>query len=439
MKRRFFVKLLNNIFKAISISSIVAFLSFGLAADLEVWAAATDPDSIALYERLNAEFEEINGVDVELTFGDRANQNTLLRVAIASGGGPDVSMMDVGDAYLGAMARAGLVTSLTSAYSELGWDQRILPAGIDVVTYNDEIWAVPVQQEANGLWYNAAIFRDNGWAPPDTWENFIAAAEGANAIGLDAISHGTRSLATAPQLLASIVYGLIPADIVWQASNLEGNLTWGDDPRFLEAIETLVAWNEGGWLPENVIAFDHMEYVNHFLAGKAAMGPMGPWQANNMYQGWVDGEIEPTFLPFPAQDTSFPLTNQGAPGNSLWVSANVSKKALPLALAWIEHINIRAESQQAWLFELGILPMTSEVIDPADFQGNVPFQTVVEGHEALGLQGGTSGQWLDHFVSPAGSEVFQNGQARVLAGSWTPEQFIAELVKVTNSSRAEAQ
>jgi raffinose/stachyose/melibiose transport system substrate-binding protein len=433
------MKLLNSLVKAITLSSVVAFLSFGLAADLEIWAASNNPDMIAMYERLNAEFEEIHGVDVELSFGDRTNQNTLLRVAIASGGGPDVAMMDVGDAYLGAMARAGLVTSLTSAYRELGWDERILPAGIDVVTYNDEIWAVPVQQEANGLWYNAAIFRDNGWAPPDTWENFIAAAEGAHAIGLDAIAHGTRSLATAPQLLASVVYGLIPADIVWQASNLEGNITWGDDPRFLEAVQMVVDWNDSGWLPENVNAYDHMEYVNHFLSGKAAMGPMGPWQAYNMEQGWVDGEIEPTFLPFPAQDTSFPLTNQGAPGNSIWVSANVSKKALPIALAWIEHINIKPESQQAWLFELGILPMTSEVIDAADFGGNVPFQTVVESHEVLGLQGGTSGQWLDHFVSPAGSEVFQNGQQRLFANSWTPEKFIEELVKVTNAARAEAQ
>ncbi|MCH2667529.1 MAG: hypothetical protein MKZ59_06130 [Deinococcales bacterium] len=167
------------------------------------------------------------------------------------------------------------------------------------------------------------------------------------------------------------------------------------------------------------------------------MGPMGPWQASAMADGWVDGVMAPTFLPWPAIDTSFPLTNQGAPGNSLWVSANVSKKALPLALGWIEHINIKPEAQQAWLFELGVLPMTREDIDPAKFGGNKAFESVVAGHEVLGLAGGTSGQWLDSFVDPAAAEVFQNGSQRLFAGVWTPEEFIEQIVNATNASRAQ--
>jgi raffinose/stachyose/melibiose transport system substrate-binding protein len=438
--RRFFVKLINKLFVAVTLSLVVAFLSFGLAQDLEVWVASTDPYEIAMYERLNAEYAEAQGIEIEISFTDDTNLNNVLRVAIASGGGPDVSMMDVGDANLGAMARAGLVYPLTSAYQELGWDERVLPAGIAVVQYpslGDEIWAVPFSQEANGLWYNAALFRDNGWAPPDTWDNFIAAAEAAHALGIDAISHGGKTLETGTQLLASIVYGLIPADIVTDASTLEGTTTWGDDPRFLEAVQILVDWNEGGWLPENINGLGHDDSVTHFLQGKAAMGPMGPWQATAMIDGWVDGVMEPTFLPWPAIDTSFPLTNQGAPGNSMWVSTNISKKTLPLALGWIEHISVKPESQQAWLFELGVLPMTKEDIDPAKFGGNKVFESVVAGHEALGLQGGTSGQWLDSFVDPAAAEVFQNGSQRLFAGNWTPEEFIEQVVKATNASRGQ--
>ena len=434
------MRTLNSFIKLSLISSVLAFLSLTLAQDLEVWVAATDPDSIAIYERLNAEYAEAQGIDIEISFTDDTNLNNVLRVAIASGGGPDIAMMDVGDANLGAMARAGLVYPLTSAYQEWGWHERVLPAGIAGVQYGslgDEIWAVPVQQEANGLWYNAAIFRDNGWAPPDTWENFIAAAEGAHALGIDAISHGGKTLETGTQLLASIGYSLIPADIVTDASTLEGTSTWGDDPRFLEAAQILVDWSEGGWLPENINSIDHDGSVTHFLQGKAAIGPMGPWQASAMADGWVDGVMEPTFLPWPAIDTSFPLTNQGAPGNSLWVSANVSKKALPLALGWIEHINIKPEAQQAWLFELGVLPMTREDIDPAKFGGNKAFESVVAGHEVLGLAGGTSGQWLDSFVDPAAAEVFQNGSQRLFAGVWTPEEFIEQIVNATNASRAQ--
>lgn len=426
-------------FVSLPILAILIMVSgFGLAQDLTVWASSTDPDAIAIYQRLSDEFAAANGIEIELVFLSRADTDTLLRVAIASGEGPDVSNFDVGEAFLGAIARAGLVTDLTDIYPERGWDERVFQWGIDTVTYDGRIWAVPVQQEANGLWYNAALFRNQGWDPPNTWENFIAAATKAKEAGINPIQHTTGSLSLAPQLLASIVYGLIPADIVTDASTLDGSTTWADDPRFLQAVETLVEWRDLGWLPADINALDYNANLMMFVQGNSAMGPLGPWTANDMANAWEEGVMEPVFIPFPAQDTSFPLTNQGAPGNSFFVSGNVDEDALPLALGWIEHVVINSESQQVWLFETGVLPMTVEEISADDFD-NVPFRTVFEAHNELGLQGGTSGQWLDHFVAPTASEIFTNGQQRLMAGNWTAEQFIEQVAAATIAAREEAE
>ena len=410
----------------------------GVAQDLTVWASATDPGKIAVYQRLSDEFAAANGIEIELVFNSRENQDTLLRVAIASGEGPDVANFDVGEAFLGAIARAGLVTDLTDIYPELGWDERVFQWGIDAVTYDGRTWAVPVQQEANGLWYNAAIFRNQGWDPPDTWENFIAAAAAAKEAGIVPIQHTTGELSLAPQLLASIVYGLIPADIVTDASTLDGSTTWADDPRFLQAVETLVGWRDMGWVPDDINALNYNANLGMFVQGQSAMGPLGPWTAGAMADAWEEGVMEPVFIPFPAQDTSFPLTNQGAPGNSFFVSGNVDEETLPLALGWIEHVVINSESQQVWLHENGVLPMTVEEISADDFD-NVPFRTVFEAHNALGLEGGTGGLWLDHFVAPSASEVFTNGQQRLMAGNWTAEQFIEQLAAATIRAREEAE
>jgi raffinose/stachyose/melibiose transport system substrate-binding protein len=390
---------------------------------LTFWTQLDDPSEMASMEQLVAEFEEANpGVTVALTPMPREEMDSVLRLTLGAGEGPDMADFDVGDAFLGALARSGLVYDMTEAYAARGWDERVYGWAQDAVSYDGALWAVPYQQEAQGIWYNAAIFSDLGLEPPTTWDNFIAAATAAREAGIVPISHGTATLATAPQLLANIVYGLIPADVVTDASTLSGNSTWRDDPRFLEAVETFVQWIEDGWLPASPNALSFPDYQQFFLQGNAAMAAIGPWSASAARAAWQDGVVEPLFLPMPAQDTTFPLTNQGAPGSAMFIKANIAPGSVEHALDFLDHAFIRSESQLMWLMDHGILPVTDEEIDP-DTLGPV-LSSVWEAHDYLGERGGTSGMWLDHYVSPEAAEVFNNGQARLVAGVWTPQEFV---------------
>lgn len=283
------------------------------AVEISYWSQLDDPDQIALFERLVAEFEAAHpDVDVQVTTMQRDDMTTQLRVALGAGAGPDVANYDVGDAYLGSLVRAGLVKDISAVYAERGWNDRFFGWAKDAVTYDGKQWGVPAQQEAQGLWYNAALFRDKGWEPPTDWANLIAAAEAAHAEGLIAYAHGTATPGFASQTISNLVYGLIPADIVTDASTLGGSGTWADDPRFLQAVQTYVEWGEKGWVPADQNALTLDDFARLFVQGRAAMTDMGPWMASMAAEGWEDGVFEPTFVPMPAQDTSFPLTNQGA-------------------------------------------------------------------------------------------------------------------------------
>jgi raffinose/stachyose/melibiose transport system substrate-binding protein len=401
---------------------------------LTFWTQLDDPSEMASMEQLVAEFEAANpGVTVAITPMPREEMDSVLRLTLGAGEGPEIADFDVGDAFLGALARSGLVLDMTEAYAQRGWDERVYGWAQAAVTYDGAIWAVPYAQEAQGIWYNAAIFADLGLEPPTSWENFITAATVAKEAGIVPISHGTATLATAPQLLANIVYGLIPADVVTDASTLAGTTTWRDDPRFLQAVETFVEWIEDGWLPPSPNALAFPDYQQFFLQGNAAMGAIGPWSASAARAAWQDGLVEPLFLPMPAQDTSFPLTNQGAPGSAMLIKASIAPEKLEPALDFLEFTFIRSESQLMWLMDHGILPVTDEDIDPETL-GPV-LSSVWEAHDYLGERGGTGGMWLDHYVSPEAAEVFNNGQARLVAGVWTAQEFIDNISDAATRAR----
>ncbi len=415
-----------------------AFASVGAqAVEINYWSQFDDPDQVALFERLVAEFETANpDVDVNITTMQRDDMTTQLRVALGAGAGPDVANYDVGDAYLGSLVRAGLVKDISATFSERGWNERFFPWAIEAVTYDDKQWGIPAQQEGQGLWYNAALFREKGWAPPTDWASFIAAAEAAKADGLIAYAHGTATPGIASQTISNIVYGLIPADIVTDASTMGGKGTWADDPRFLQAVQTYVDWMDKGWLPADQNALTLDDFARIFVQGKAAMTDMGPWMASLAVESWKEGTFEPLFVPMPAQNTSFPLTNQGAPGSGVFVSNAVDDEKLKTALDFVEFMFIRPESQKAWLLEANILPVTNEEIDPAEFPNPV-LASVWQAHEVLGEQGGVSGQWLDQFVDPEVGELFNANTQRLAAKAMTAEEFITQLAAATKAARGQ--
>jgi len=420
-------------------SLTVAVTSAQKSTTLNLWTMIDDQAKIDVINKLAKEFEELNpNVKVSVTIMSRADTDVVLPMAIAAGTGPDIADYDIGDSRLGALVKSDLVYDLTDAYKARGWDKRLMPFAVKLVTYDGRICAVPYQQEAQGLWYNAAIFRKLGLNPPNTWQDFIDAAKKSKSAGIIPIDHGTGDLALAPQLLANIVYGLIPKEIVNDASTLEGTSTWKDDPRFLQAVKTQQKWIDDGWLPKDPNSLKYQDVLQIFLRGDAAMGTLGPWSASAAMKSWEDGKVEPVFVPMPAQDTSFPLTNQGAPGSSFFIPKSIQKDKVEAVLDLLDYLWIRSESQKIWLFEAGILPLTVENFKVEDFGDNKVLKSVWEAHNYLGERGGVSGLWLDQYVSPEAGEEFTLGQQRLVGHSWTPEQFIERISETAIKARQKA-
>jgi len=219
---------------------------------------------------------------------------------------------------------------------------------------------------------------------------------------------------------------------------LSGTGTWKDDPRFLQSVKTMQKWIDDGWLPPNPNALSHQDAVRLFLRGDAAMGALGPWNSVLASEAWEDGKVEPIFIPMPAQDTNFPLTNQGAPGSGLFIPSSINEEKLKASLDLLDYLWIRSESVKSWLFEASILPLTVENFTEEDFD-NLVTRSVLEAHNYLGQRGGVNGLWLNDYISPEASEIFLTGQQRIFDGSWTPEQFIERITEKAIQERQKSQ
>ena len=88
---------------------------------------------------------------------------------------------------------SGKVASLSEALeSDEEWMGRFNDGAFDAVTYDNEIYAVPMGQAIIPVYYNKQIFADNEVEIPVTWEEFTAAIQTFKDAGVTPIAMGSQ-------------------------------------------------------------------------------------------------------------------------------------------------------------------------------------------------------------------------------------------------------
>ena len=124
------------------------------------------PQQIQEWTALDKQFEKLYP-SVKVNLNAAGNEiKTVIGTQLRSGNGPDLVEESPGPAFIGALAQAGLVYNLGSAYKTYGWDKRIYPWALSSVTTNGQLYAVPDEVDEIGIYYNKAIFAKYGIAAP---------------------------------------------------------------------------------------------------------------------------------------------------------------------------------------------------------------------------------------------------------------------------------
>jgi raffinose/stachyose/melibiose transport system substrate-binding protein len=281
--------------------ALVAFVSAQVVVAQDAvtwWYESANPDQQAwLTEFMIDEFNSKNPNN-ELSIDYRGSElDKQLRVALLSGTGPDV-VNTPGPSFVATMARAGQLMELDDIANDKGWNDRILPFFMDLGRFDGKLYALPKTYETLGLFYNKAVFEDNGWTPPKTIPELHTLADKMMAKGIVPFGSGNSGWRPANEWQVSIALNSIAGpDNVQKA--LTGEIPWTSQP-FVEAINELDSWWDKGYFGPDYFSLNGEQVMANLAEGTAAMSPTGSWNFGLVPEYFKDRQDEVGFVGFPS-------------------------------------------------------------------------------------------------------------------------------------------
>jgi glucose/mannose transport system substrate-binding protein len=182
----------------------------------------------------------------------------------------------------------GYTEPVTALWDEQGW-REVFPQGvIDQITFDDEIYLVPVGvHRGNVMFYNKQLLADNGIEVTDDWtlDDYNAAAETLSAAGIPSLGLGSKDTFAVVQLFENTLLATLGPDDFTKVWN--GEIGW-DDERVTAAIEQLAKYFDS--VNEDHAALTWDGAADGVYAGTIGFTSMGDW----LYGDAVAKEVEET-------------------------------------------------------------------------------------------------------------------------------------------------
>lgn len=234
--------------------------------ELGGWGTATEQVNQVL-DRFSDRYPQVNVQFIPTTSGE---YDAVLEAQLASGEGPDLFYLR---SFSGSqqLYDAGYLEDLTDI---TGLQQSFSPDVLQAWAHDDTPYGVPYTATSHGIYYNAAIFKELGLQPPETWEELMATAAAIDAAGRIPFANGTKDDWT----LAEIVFmNLAPSfvgGLEGRHAYLEGERCFNDAHivSAFEAVEQL-----GDYLPPNHELLSYIDSLELFVQSQAAMWMSGSW------------------------------------------------------------------------------------------------------------------------------------------------------------------
>lgn len=254
----------------------MSFVAFGGGGYSEYW------------EGIVQKFEEVYGVTVNMEMTPQVNE--LLQTKFASGDVPDVAVLSYGSAIATAVVEDHALMELTALYEGSGLEDKmplkdqVLDGLLDSTPYSpygDGVpYFAPVTAAPNGLFYNKALFEENGWEIPVTWDDFFELGDKAKEKGY--------ALFTFQGIYPGYFDAMIPSQIV-SALGIEGlnNLYEYKEgsfnkPEIVEILTNIQKISTGGYMLEGTLSMNHTQAQSEMMMDRALFITCGSYIVGEM-------------------------------------------------------------------------------------------------------------------------------------------------------------
>jgi raffinose/stachyose/melibiose transport system substrate-binding protein len=320
---------------------------------------------------------------------------------------------------------------LEKTFIDLGIMDRLNPTAVDLLkayVQGTGLYALPLEMNIEGFWYNKEIFSKYGFKEPQTWAEMLEMADKLKQDGIQPFAVAGKEKWPITRLINAYIIRKFGVDAMEQVDKGELSLT---NPGFLEAVSTVQQMGLKGYFGSRVNTIEMGTSVDMFLQGKAAMFYMGSWQLrafNDSNQNKIGTDKIGFF--------SIPLVPGGAgsldeyPINA-GLTTSFSKAAYTPAVGeWMkyvfEHYGDRAMSELGMVTGFNVKTMPKDT--PALTQ---MVQSKINGVKRAAL-------WFEaRFSTKAQLMAWDNAQLLVTNGSYTPEEYLKELQEQIEEDRVE--
>lgn len=239
----------------------------GESSTVTVWmypVIADEAVSSEFWDGIEAEFEAANeDIDLVIELQPWDNRDEKISTAIAANSGPNLVLLGADQAL--SYHDIGGLQPVTDGLDD---SDAYLPGPVDAVTFDGEIYGVPIYQTATTTVYNRALFENAGIsALPQTWDEILAAAPALAEQGVAVFDYSGS-----PELTLNLTF----YPLLWQAGGSvfteDGKDVAFDSPKGEAALQFLIDLQAAGGLPADAAVKSNAVEGGPLGNGTAAMG-----------------------------------------------------------------------------------------------------------------------------------------------------------------------
>ena len=349
---------------------------------------------------------------------------SVLKTALDSGTGPDLAYYNLGPAFAGVLAKAGLIMPLDDAYAKMGWDKRLYPWTRERANFDGKSYGVANELEFIGVYYNQRIFQENGWEEPKTWDDLVGLCGKAKEKGMVPMAFTNSDGWPSYHMFSMVMNNEVGNERL--AAMISGKESW-DNPDTVDAIKRFfVDLNKDGCLTPDVNSINYDDGLALLQSGKAAMHPSGTWNIEALTN--PEKTKEPIGFFFLPSINGKPVVVPGGIGSG-WVVSSATKN--PDAVMEFLNYLVSDEMGKRWLTEINAVPAY-----PVDTKGLKIPELTAFALDIIAKHAGSMGYNIDVVTPDTFNQVMFDGFAAVLAGTKTPEQMAQDLQAVMEEAKA---
>jgi len=267
--------------------------------ELEVlhwWTAGGEAKSVGeLKKMLEAQGDKWK--DFAVAGGGGENAMTVLKTRVVSGNPPAAAQIK--GPTIQEWGDEGALTSIDDVAHAGGWDAALPPIVAEIMKYKGHYVAAPVNVHRNNwLWVNPAVFARAGAKVPTNFDEFFAAADKLQKLGVIPVAQGGQPWQDAT-MFESVTLGVAGVDFYRRAfMKLDRSAILS--PTMLKVLETYKRIKP--YTDKNAPGRDWNLATGLVINGKAGMQFMGDWAKGEfLAAGKVPGK---DFVCVPAPSTA---------------------------------------------------------------------------------------------------------------------------------------